>query len=171
MIVPLPRSGPIWHIPLFISINYHKKRASRKITPPVVHLIMRPHTELLDAAHHCSGQPDSNPHFHTQPTLPPSSNPSLQSVSELTADGGRWMVHSGGSSGSTRSSWTDEWLDGFGARFEYQQEKCQRPHSERVHIFSPLHETSHRLVYSLITRQMSGFNCMDRVLTKFVTFS
>lgn len=175
MIVPLPRSGPICHIPPFISVNYHKKKASRKITPPAVHLIMRPHTELLDAAHHCSGQPDSNPHFHTQPTLspphPPSSNPSLQSASELTADGGRWMVRSGGSSGSTGSSWTDEWLDGFRARFEYQQEKRQRPHSERVRIFSPLHETSHRLAYSLITRQMSGFNCMDEVLIKFVSFS
>lgn len=81
------------------------------------------------------------------------------------------MVRSGGSSGSTGSSWTDEWLDGFRARFEYQQEKRQRPHSERVRIFSPLHETSHRLAYSLITRQMSGFNCMDEVLIKFVSFS
>lgn len=45
------------------------------------------------------------------------------------------MVRSGGSSGSAGSSWTDERLDGFGARFEYQQEKCQRPHSERDHSF------------------------------------
>lgn len=81
------------------------------------------------------------------------------------------MVRSGGSSGSTGSSWTDERLDGFRARFEYQQEKCQRPHSERDRIFfSPLHETSHRFAQGLITRQMSGFNCMDRVFTKFVSF-
>lgn len=94
MIVPLPRSGPICHIPPFISVNYHKKKASRKITPPAVHLIMRPHTELLDAAHHCSGQPDSNPHFHTQPTLspptPPAATPAcrVQASWQLTVEGG-----------------------------------------------------------------------------------
>lgn len=81
------------------------------------------------------------------------------------------MERGGGSSGSTGSSWTEERLDGVRARFEYQQEKCQRPHSEKVRIFSLLHETSHRLAYSLITRQMSGFNCMDRVLTTFLSFS
>lgn len=61
----LPCSVPICHIPLFISINYHKKSGCllsiNRNHSPVVYLIMRPHTELtLDAAHHCLGQPASN---------------------------------------------------------------------------------------------------------------
>lgn len=170
MIVPLPRSGPICHIPQFISVNYHPKKSIKKNDSPR----RASDNETSHGAAWCGSPLFRAARF--KPTLPQptppssSSSPSLQSASKLTADSGRWMVRSGGSSGSTGSSWTDEWLDGFGARIEYQQEKCQRPHSERVHIFSPLHETSHRLAPSVTSRQLSGFNCMDGVLTEVVLF-
>lgn len=65
-------SVPICHIPLFISINYLKKSGCllniNRNHSPMVHLIMRPHTELrLDAAHHCLGQPASNPSSRPAP--------------------------------------------------------------------------------------------------------
>lgn len=163
MIVPLPWSRPICHIPPFISINYHQKKSSCLLGIKKNHSPRRASdNETSHGAAWCG-----SPLFRAawfKPTLTDLTNPptGLQSASEMTADGGRWMERGGGSSGSSGSSWTDAQLDGVGARFEYQQEKCQRPHRERVRLFSPLHETSHRLVYSLITRQMSGFNCMDR---------
>lgn len=45
-----------------------------------------------------------------------------------------------------------------------------REMSETSQWEGPLRETSRRLANSLITTQMSAFNCMDRVLTKFVSF-
>lgn len=55
---------------------------------PMVHLIMRPHTELrLDAAHHCLGQPASNP--GSRPTPAPTPAHRLQASHGLKEEGAR----------------------------------------------------------------------------------
>lgn len=53
---------------------------------PMVHLIMRPHTELrLDAAHHCLGQPASS----SRPTPTPTPAHRLQASWGLKEEGAR----------------------------------------------------------------------------------
>lgn len=55
---------------------------------PMVHLIMRPHTELrLDAAHHCLGQPASHP--CSRPTPAPTPAHGLQASWGLKEEGAR----------------------------------------------------------------------------------
>ena len=118
---------------------------------PMVHLIMRPHTEpKLDAAHHCLGQPASNP--SSRPTPAPTLSP--QTAGEPRA----WRRKVHGARQQTlrlqQVCWTNEQRDaanqhGVRARFTHQQreisETSQRETTAQGPDSSSWHETFARI--------------------------